>query len=107
RPLSAAEAAGAVRWCAVWAVAGALPQLLERWGVALGLLLRRGSALPGEAHAALFQLAALCLLTLAAAAWGALLAARAPLGRLALAPAGLVLLILSASAPWALRLLVP
>ena len=106
RPLSAAEATGALRWCSVWAVAGAVPQLLERWGVALGLLLRKGSALPGEAHAALFQLAALCLLTLAAAAWGAVLAARAPLGRLALAPAGLLLLILSASAPWALRLLV-
>ena len=106
RPLPGAEATGAVRWCAVWAVAGAVPQLLERWGVALGLWLRGGS-MPAEAHAALFQLAALCPLTLAVAAWGALLAGRAPLGRLALAPAGLALLILSASAPWALRLLVP
>lgn len=106
-PLSEGEATGALRWCAVWAVAGALPQLLERWGVALGLWLRGGAGMPAEAHAALFQLAALCLLTLAVAAWGAVLAARAPLGRLALAPAGLVLLILSASAPWALRLLVP
>lgn len=107
RPLPAAEAAGAVRWCAVWAVAGAVPQLLERWGVALGLWLRGGAGLPAEGHAALFQLVALGLLTLAVAAWGALLAARAPQGRLALAPVGLALLLLSASAPWALRLLVP
>lgn len=103
--LSDAGAAGAVRWCAVWAVAGSVPQLLERWGVALGLWLRGGTGLPDGAHTALFQLAALALLTLAAAAWGALLVARAPRRRLALAPAGLVFLLLSVSAPWALRLL--
>lgn len=106
-PLSPAQAAGGVRWCAVWAVAGAVPHLLERWGVALGLWLRKGAALPADAHAALFQLVALALLTLAVAAWTAPLVGRAPERRLALAPAGLALLLLSASAPWALRLLVP
>lgn len=104
-PLTDAETTGALRWCAVWAVAGAVPQLLERWGLALGLWLR-GAGMPAEAHAALFQVATLALLTLAVAAWGAVLVARAPVRRLPLAPAGLVLLLLSASAPWALRLVV-
>ena len=106
RPLSDAEAAGGLRWCAVWAVAGSVPQLLERWGLALGLWLRGGAGMPAEAHAALFQLAALAPLTLAVAAWAAVLVARAPQRRLALAPAALALLLLSVSAPWALRLLV-
>ena len=106
-PLTAAEAAGCVRWCAVWAVAGCLPQLLERWGVALGLLLRGGGAtVPGNPHAALFQLVPLGLLTLACAAWAMLLVRREPLRRLMLAPAGLALLILAVSAPPALTLMV-
>lgn len=106
-PLSAAEAVGGVRWCAVWAVAGCLPQILERWGVALGLLLRGGGPpVPGNPHAALFQLTALGLLSLACAAWAVLLVRREPLRRLMLAPAGLALLILAVSAPWALALMV-
>lgn len=105
-PLTPAEAAGCLRWCAVWAVAGCLPQLLERWGVALGLLLRGGGpAVPGNPHAALFQLVALALLTLACAAWAVLLVGRGPLRRLVLAPAGLALLLLAVSAPPALLLL--
>ena len=101
------EAAGGVRWCAVWAVAGCLPQLLERWGLALGLLLRGGGpAVPGNPHAAHFQLAALALLTLACAAWAVLLVRREPLRRLALAPLGFALLLLAVSAPWALALMV-
>ena len=106
-PLTAAEATGGVRWCAVWAVAGSVPQLLERWGLALGLLLRGGGpAVPGNPHAALFQLVALGLLTLACAAWATLLLRREPLRLLALAPLGFALLLLAASAPWALALMV-
>ena len=104
-PLTTAEAMGGVRWCAVWAVAGCLPQLLDRWGVALGLLLRGGQAVPGNPHAALFQLVALGLLTLACAAWAVLLVRREPLRRLVLAPVGLALLVLSVSAPTALALI--
>lgn len=103
-----AEAAGAVRWCAVFAVAGLLPQLLERWGLALGLWLRGGaSALPGEPQASLLQMPGLLLLTLALAAWTAMLIARAPLRRLALAPLGFALLLLGVSARWVLALLLP
>ncbi|MBD5557217.1 MAG: spidroin-2 [Desulfovibrio sp.] len=105
-PLTAAEAVGCLRWCAVWAVAGCVPQLLERWGVALGLLLRGGApAVPGNPHAVLFQLVALVVLTLACAAWAVLLVRREPLRRLRLAPAGLALLILAVSAPPALALI--
>ncbi|MBD5646970.1 MAG: spidroin-2 [Desulfovibrio sp.] len=106
-PLTAVEATGGVRWCAVWAVAGCVPQLLERWGVALGLLLRGGApAVPGNPHAVLFQMVALALLTLACAAWAVLLVRREPLRRLRLAPAGLALLILAVSAPPALALII-
>ncbi|MDE7242141.1 spidroin-2 [Desulfovibrio sp.] len=105
--LTTAEAVGGVRWCAVWAVAGCLPQLLERWGVALGLLLRGGGPpVPGNPHAVLFQLVPLALLTLACTAWAALLGRREPLRMLPLAPTGLALLILAVSAPPALALMV-
>lgn len=106
-PLTPAEATGCLRWCAVWAVAGCLPQLLEHWGVALGLLLRGGGpAVPGNPHAAFFQMVALGLLTLACAAWAVLLIRREPLRRLMLAPAGFALLILAVSAPPALALII-
>lgn len=103
---TATETVGGVRWCAFWAVAGCLPQSLERWGLALGGWLRGGAPVPANPHAALFQLVALVLLTLALAAWAAILVARNPLRRLPLAPAGLVLLFLAASVPWTLALLV-
>lgn len=103
---TSAELAGSVRWCAAFAVAGCLPQLLERWGLALGLWLRGGATiLPGEPRASLFQLAALFLLSLALAAWTGILVAREPLRRLLLAKLAFLLLLLGASAPWALELL--
>lgn len=106
-PFTVAEAAGGVRWCAAWALAGSVPQLLERWGLALGLWLRGGgAAVPGNPHAGMFQLAALVTFTLAAAAWALLLVRREPMRQWALAPAGLGLLVLSLSAPWALALIV-
>lgn len=101
-----AETAGAVRWCALWAVAGAVPHLLERWGLTVGVWLRGDAAPPpGNPHAAAIQVAALGLLTLAVAAWAAILAGRQPLRRLPLARAGMALLLLAASAPWALALI--
>ena len=100
------EITGAVRWCALWAVAGALPHLLERWGLTVGVWLRGNAApLPGNPHAAVIQVVALGLLTLALAAWAALLVGRQPLRRLPLAFAGLALLLLAVSAPWALALI--
>lgn len=104
-PLSVAEAAGAVRWCALWAAVGYLPSCLEHWGLTLGLLLRgdAGAPLHGD-HWLLIQFVTLALLTLAMAAWLLLLLARAPLRRLPLAWAGAALLLLAASAPWALAL---
>lgn len=107
-PLSVAEAEGAVRWCALWAAVGYLPSCLEHWGLALGFLLRgnAGPLLHGG-HWPLIQFATLALLTLAMAAWLLLLFARAPLRRLPLAWAGAALLLLAASAPWALALVLP
>lgn len=105
-PPSAAEAGGAVRWCALWAAVGYLPSCLEHWGLTLGLLLR-GDAVPlahSDHYWALVQVVTLALLTLAMAAWMLLLFARAPLRRLPLAWAGAALLFLAASAPWALAL---
>ena len=100
------EIIGAVRWCAFWAVAGALPHLLERWGLTVGVWLRGSSApLPGNPHAAVIQVVALGLLTLALGAWAALLVGRQPVRRLPLAWAGLALLLLAVSAPWALALI--
>lgn len=104
-PLSVAEAEGAVRWCALWAAVGYLPSCLEHWGLTLGLLLRGGAGpLPHGDHWLLIQFVTLALLTLAMAAWLLLLLARAPLRRLPLAWAGAALLLLAASAPWALAL---
>lgn len=100
------EITGAVRWCALWAVAGALPQLLERWGLTVGVWLRGSAApLPGNPRAALIQVVALGLLTLAVAGWAALLVGRRPLRHLPLAWAALALLLLAVSAPWALALI--
>ncbi|WP_291448469.1 spidroin-2 [Desulfovibrio sp.] len=89
----------AARWCALWATIGYIPFCLDRWGLALGYLLR--GAVPDRLMP---QIYALIPLTAAIACWGALLAMPRPLRRAWLIGLGLILLALKESLPHILRL---
>lgn len=93
------QTALAARWCALWATAGYIPFCLDRWGIALGYLLR--GTLPDWL---LPQLYALIPFTAAVACWGTLLGMGKPLRRSWLMGLGVALLALGESLPSLLML---